>query len=103
MSWIHHADLVGLVLLAIDNSAAHGPLNGTAPNPVTNREFSKTLGRVLHRPSFVWTPGFALRTLLGEAATLVVTGQRVLPKRALELGYTFHYPTLEAALRHILG
>jgi uncharacterized protein (TIGR01777 family) len=103
MSWIHHADLVGLFLLALDNDQAAGPINGTAPNPVVNREFGKTLGRVLHRPSVVWTPALALRALLGEAAMLVATGQRVLPRRALELGYAFQYPTLEAALRQILA
>jgi uncharacterized protein (TIGR01777 family) len=103
MSWIHHADLTGLFLLALDRADAAGPFNGTAPNPVTNREFGKTLGRVLHRPAFVWTPGVALRVVLGEAASLVVTGQRVLPKRALGLGYSFQYPTLEAALTEILA
>lgn len=103
MSWIHHADLVGLFLLAVDNPQARGPIDGTAPNPVTNREFSKTLGRVLHRPSFVWTPAVALRVVLGEVATVIATGQRVLPKRALDLGYSFQYPTLEAALVQILA
>jgi uncharacterized protein (TIGR01777 family) len=103
MSWIHYADLVSLFLLALDNAQARGPLNGTAPNPVTNREFSKTLGRVLHRPSLVWTPALALRIALGEVAELITTGQRVLPKRALELGYSFQYPTLDAALTQILA
>jgi len=103
MSWIHHADLIGLFLLALDGAEAKGPINGTAANPLMNRDFGKTLGRVLHRPSFVWTPALALRTLLGEAAMLVTTGQRVLPKRALELGYSFQYPTLEAALAQILA
>jgi uncharacterized protein (TIGR01777 family) len=102
MSWIHHADLVGLFLLAVDNSEAKGPINGTAPNPLTNREFSKTLGRALHRPSFVWTPGLALRVVMGEVATVIDTGQRVLPKHALGLGYSFQYPTLDAALSHML-
>jgi uncharacterized protein (TIGR01777 family) len=103
MSWIHYADLVSLFLLPIDNAQARGALNGTAPNPVTNREFSKTLGRVLHRPSLVPTPALALRVFLGEAAAVVATGQRVLPKRALELGHSFQYPTLDAALAHILA
>jgi uncharacterized protein (TIGR01777 family) len=103
MSWIHHADLVGLFLLAIDNSQAKGPINGTAPNPLTNREFSKSLGRVLHRPSFVWTPALAIRALLGEVATVIATGQHVVPKRALDLGYSFQYPTLDAALSQILS
>lgn len=102
MSWIHHADLVGLFLFALDRANATGPINGTAPNPLTNREFGKVFGRVLHRPSFMWTPGLALRLLVGEAGNLVVTGQRVMPKRALELGYAFAYPALEAALAQIL-
>jgi uncharacterized protein (TIGR01777 family) len=103
MPWVHHEDVVGLFLLALDNPACAGPLNGTAPSPVTNAEFSKALGRALHRPAFVPTPGFALRLLLGEAAMIVITGQRVVPKRALALGYTFRYPQLDAALAQILG
>jgi uncharacterized protein (TIGR01777 family) len=103
MSWIHHADLVGLFLLALDHPQARGPLNGTAPNPVINREFGQTLAGVLHRPSLVWTPGLALRVILGEAASLVVTGQRVLPERAAALGYSFQYPTLPSALTQILA
>jgi uncharacterized protein (TIGR01777 family) len=103
MSWIHYDDLVNLFLFAADNAEARGALNGTAPNPVTNREFSKALGRVLHRPSFVWTPQLALRVVLGEVADIVATGQRVLPKRVLDLGYSFQYPMLDAALAHILA
>lgn len=103
MSWIHHADVVGLFLFALDHPQAQGPLNGTAPHPVTNRDFSRVLGRVLHRPSFVWTPALALRVMLGEAAMLVVTGQRVLPTRASALGYTFQYPELQPALTQILA
>ena len=102
VSWIHHADMVGLLLLALDNPPCSGPLNGTAPNPVTNRDFSHALGKALHRPSIVWTPGFALRIVLGEAASIITTGQRVLPSKALALGYTFQYPTLEGALATIL-
>jgi uncharacterized protein (TIGR01777 family) len=102
MSWIHGDDIVGILLLALDNAGATGPINGTAPNPVTNKEFGKVLGRVLHRPSFMWTPGFALRLGLGEVADLIVTGQRVLPKKALALGYAFKFPTLEEALRDVL-
>jgi uncharacterized protein (TIGR01777 family) len=103
MSWIHHDDMVGLFLLALDNAGGEGPLNGTAPNPVTNRDFSRALGRALHRPAFLPTPPFALRVLLGEVADVIATGQRVAPKRALSLGYTFRYPTLDAALAQILG
>ena len=103
MSWIHYADLVSLFLLAVENVQARGALNGTAPNPVTNREFSKALGRVLHRPSFVPTPALALRVALGEVANLITTGQRVLPHRALSLRHSFQYPTLDAALAQILN
>jgi uncharacterized protein (TIGR01777 family) len=101
MPWIHHEDLTGLFLLALDTPPCAGPLNGTAPNPVTNKDFSTALGHALHRPSVVWTPGFALRLLLGEAADVVTTGQRVLPKKALALGYTFKYPTLDVALKQM--
>jgi uncharacterized protein (TIGR01777 family) len=103
MSWIHHEDMVGLFLFALDRAEARGTLNGTAPNPATNRDFSKALGRALHRPAFLPTPRFALRVLLGEAAGLVTTGQRVLPKEALHLGYSFKYPNLDDALKQILS
>ncbi len=103
LSWIHHADLTGLLLLALDNAAASGPLNGTAPNPVPNREFARALGRTLHRPALLPTPRFALRIMLGEVADLVTTGQRVVPRRALELGYYFRYPMLDAALADVLA
>jgi uncharacterized protein (TIGR01777 family) len=103
MSWIHHEDMTGLLLLALDHNDARGPLNGTAPNPVTNRDFGKALGRALHRPSFFPTPGFLLRLGLGELAHVVLTGQRVLPRRAQALGYSFKYPTADAALQQILA
>lgn len=103
VSWIHHADMVGLLLLALDNPNALGPINGTAPNPVTNQELGKALGRALHRPSFMPTPVFALRLALGEVADVVAQGQRVLPQRALACGYAFRFPTIDAALGEILA
>jgi hypothetical protein len=103
MSWIHHTDVVGLLRMAIDNPAATGPINVTAPNPVTNKGFGKALGKALGRPSFVWTPGFALRLALGQGAEIITSGQRVLPERAQQLGYQFQYPGLDGALRNILG
>jgi uncharacterized protein (TIGR01777 family) len=103
VSWIHHEDLVGLILLGLDNPRASGPMNGTAPNPVTNKELAKALGRALHRPSFMPTPRLALRVLLGEVAGLVTTGQRVLPRKALEWGYSFKFPEIDAALRDVLA
>ena len=98
MSWIHHEDLVGLLLLALDKPEASGPMNGTAPKPVTNKEFAQALGRALHRPAFMPMPGFMMRLLIGEAADVVLTGQRVLPKQALALGYEFKFATIDAAL-----
>jgi uncharacterized protein (TIGR01777 family) len=102
MAWIHGADVVGIMLLALDNAAAHGPVNATAPNPVTNYEFTKALGRALHRPTIFPVPAFALKLRFGEVAGVVLTGQRVLPKEAQKLGYQFRFPTIDAALADIL-
>jgi uncharacterized protein (TIGR01777 family) len=103
MSWIHRDDMTGLFLLALDDPQAAGPLNGAAPNPVTNREFGKALGRALHRPAFLPTPRFALRLALGEVADVLATGQRVLPKRPPGLGYAYQFATINAALANLLG
>jgi uncharacterized protein (TIGR01777 family) len=101
VSWIHHADMVGILLLALDNPQAKGPMNGTAPNPLTNKEFSKAIGRAIHRPSFMPTPAFGIRIALGGVSEIITTGQRVLPRRALELGYRFKFPTIDAAFADI--
>ncbi|HVS35183.1 MAG TPA: TIGR01777 family oxidoreductase [Gemmataceae bacterium] len=103
MSWIHHEDMTGLLLRALDDGAAAGPINGTAPNPVTNGDFSRALGKALHRWAFMPLPGFVLRLRFGEVACVVTTGQRVLPKRALALGYSFQYPQIDAALAEIVA
>jgi NAD dependent epimerase/dehydratase family enzyme len=95
--------MAGLILFILDSPPATGPINAVAPQPVTNREFSRTLGRVLHRPSCFPTPRFVLRVMVGEAANVITTGQRVVPRRALELGYRFQYPELEGALRNLLN
>jgi uncharacterized protein (TIGR01777 family) len=102
-SWVHHADLVGIYLLAIDNSQASGPINGTAPHPVTNKEFARAFGKVLGRPAFAPTPAFALRLMLGQVADVVTTGQRVLPKKAQALGYQFQFPTIDGALSDLFA
>jgi uncharacterized protein (TIGR01777 family) len=103
MSWIHRADWLDLVRWAIITPAAIGPLNATAPNPVTNAEFSRALGRALGRPSWLPAPAFAMRLVLGEMAdALLLGGQRVLPARAQELGFTFVYPQIDQALKAIL-
>ena len=103
MPWIHADDIVGLYLAAVDDASWEGAINASAPEPVTNREFSRTLGRVLHRPAFAPVPGLALRALYGDMAEIVTTGQRAVPKRALELGYPFRHADLEQALRETLG
>ena len=99
MSWISLADWVGLVRWALTTKHVSGPLNLTAPAPVTNREFARALGRVLRRPSFMPAPGAAVRLALGELAdALILGGQRVVPARAQALGYEFKHKTLEDAL-----
>jgi uncharacterized protein (TIGR01777 family) len=103
MSWIHRDDMVGLFLLALDNPQASGPLNGTAPHPVSNRAFSKALGKAIHRPAFLPTPRFALRLALGEVADVATTGQRVFPRRPLALGYAYQFPDIDAALAELLA
>jgi len=101
--WIQLDDVVGGLLLCLDDERAVGPVNLTSPNPVTNAELSRALGRVLDRPAVLPIPGFALRSLYGEMASTVLTGQRVLPARLLELGYRFKYPDVEPALRQALS
>jgi hypothetical protein len=104
MPWIHRADEVGIVLWALDDPRVSGSVNATAPNPVTNREFSKVLGRVLRRPAVVPAPRLAIAALRGEELAEQVTASlRVVPRRALDLGYVFRFPELEPALRDLLG
>ena len=103
MSWIHIDDLVDMMLFAAATNAVETPLNGVGPAPVTNREFTKTLGQVLNRPTFMPSvPGPVLRMLVGQFGEVLLTSQRVYPKRALEAGFQFQYPTLEAALKNVL-
>lgn len=98
--WIHLHDWVNLIRFVLDTPDAVGPLNATAPNPVTNAEFARELGRAIRRPSFLPTPGFALKLLLGEmAGALLLSGQRAVPAKAERLGFTFTYPTLSPALQ----
>jgi uncharacterized protein len=102
MPWIHVDDLVGLYLAALDGDAWTGPVNASAPEPVTNKAFSKALGRALRRPAFAPVPGLAVRALYGEMAEIVTKGQRVVPRRAQEHGFTFAHPDLDEALRSAL-
>jgi hypothetical protein len=104
MSWIEIEDVVGLFLWALDDRRVWGVINATAPNPVTNREFSKALGGALRRPAFMPAPKFAIALLRGgELADAVAGGARVVPRRALDLGYEFRHPELDEALRSALG
>jgi len=101
--WIHIDDLVAALLFCLDNSEAEGPMNLTAPRPVDNTELSKALGHALHRPAVLPVPAFALRLLYGDMSEIVTTGQRAVPQRLEQLGFTFRYPELEPALRDVLG
>lgn len=103
VSWIHRDDWVSIVTWALAHPAVSGPLNATAPGPVTNRALAQALGRAMHRPAFMPAPAFALRLLLGEMADAILTGQRVLPDTALRLGFEFRYPDLDEALRAVFG
>jgi uncharacterized protein len=103
ISWIHREDIIAIVLAALSDERWSGPVNATAPEPCTNRDFSRTLGRVLRRPALLPVPGFALRLLYGEMAEVVTSGARVVPAKPLVLGYRFQQPHLAPALRSLLA
>jgi hypothetical protein len=98
MSWIQLEDLLRMFSLVIENPRARGPINATSPNPVQNEEFSRTLGKALHRPCWAPVPAFVLELALGEMAQMLLTGQRVVPAAAEKLGFQFRYPHLQEAL-----
>jgi len=103
MSWIHIDDEVGILLWALDNERVSGTVNATAPNPVTNRELSHAIGRALHRPASMPVPGFVLDLKFGsEFGAVLRGGQRVMPRRAVDLGYQFRYPDIDGALQNLL-
>lgn len=103
MSWVHMDDLVGIILNVINNKDIKGAINATAPNPVTNRVFSASLGRALKKPALLSMPAFVLKLMLGEMAEeLLLSGQRVIPKKMLDAGYVFQYASLEEALRDVV-
>jgi hypothetical protein len=102
MSWIHREDLLGMIDFLLAHAELDGVFNATAPNPATSREFAQALGRVLHRPALLPAPALAFRAAFGEMSRLLLTGQRVLPARALEAGFRFRFPELEPALRDVL-
>jgi uncharacterized protein (TIGR01777 family) len=103
ISWVAIDDVVGAIKLALQSDSLRGPVNIVAPNPVTNEEFTRTLGRVLSRPAAFAMPAFAARLAFGEMADeMLLVSQRVEPARLKEIGYQFQYPALESALRHTL-
>ncbi len=103
VAWIHLDDAVGLIEFAISSSKLRGPANATAPNPVTNSEFTRELAHVLHRPAILPIPQFALRLLYGDMAQIIYASQRVIPEAAQRAGYQFRFPTLDSALRALMG
>jgi uncharacterized protein len=104
ISWIHRLDVLEMIRWIIETPGVTGPINASAPHPVTNREFAKAIGRALRRPSILPAPAFALRLLVGEMADpLILTGQRVIPAVAQAHGYHFRYPEIDIAMRGIFG
>ena len=102
VSWVAIDDVVGALSFALSRDEVSGPVNVTAPEPVRQRDYARTLGRVLRRPAVLPAPGFAVRLILGEFAGEVLNGQCALPRRLTETGYAFRFPELEPALRHVL-
>ena len=103
VSWVAIDDVVGALSFALSRDHVSGPVNVTAPDAVRQRDYARTLGRVLRRPAMLPAPGFAVRLILGEFAGEVLNGQRALPRRLTESGYAFRFPELGPALRHVLG
>ena len=101
VSWISRTDLVYAIRFVLENPQCRGIYNATAPEAVSNADFSKTLAKALHRPHFLQTPAWVLKLLLGEMADLLLNGQNVQPTRLLNAGFQFRYPTLPEALQHI--
>ena len=101
-SWIHRDDLVKLMIFALTHPEVEGVVNGTAPNPVRMGQLCNTLGEVLNRPSWLPVPDFALETLLGDSAKLVLEGQQVIPKRTVSYNFDYQYPTVKPALENIV-
>ena len=100
--WIHITDQVRAIKFVLDNPHANGPFNLSAPNPVTNQQFSEILGATMRRPAFMPAPSIAMKTLLGEMSTILLDGQRVVPQKLEQMGFTFTYPTLREALRNLM-
>lgn len=104
VSWIHRLDVIEMIRWLVETPGISGPVNATAPHPVTNRELARAIGRALHRPSLIPAPAFALRMMLGEMAdATLLQGQRAIPTRAQQHGYHFRYPEIDIAMRGLFG
>ena len=103
MSWIHLEDVVDLIRFGLENPVIRGPVNATAPNPVTNEQFTKVLAATLHRPAIFPVPAFAIKLMFGELASDILSSQRVVPKVAEAAGYRFRFPELEAGFRQLMA
>jgi len=103
MSWIHVEDVIRLIRFALENDAVAGPVNATAPNPVTNAQFTRELASALHRPAIFPAPKFALKIMFGEMAEVIVASQRVIPAAAQKTGFRFEFAELKPALNQILA
>jgi len=102
-SWIHLEDLMKVIQYALINNTLEGPVNATAPQPVSNQEFSRILGQVLYRPSWLPVPAFMMRLAFGEMAGMLLNGQRVIPEKLVRSGFEFKYPSLRQTLENLLG
>lgn len=102
MPWIHLNDMVEIIICILEDETLSGPFNATAPNPVTNKQFTKTLGTLLSRPTFLTIPSFVLNLILGEMASILLAGQKAIPQKLLDHGYKFQYETLSSALGEVL-
>ncbi|KRE48774.1 TIGR01777 family oxidoreductase [Paenibacillus sp. Soil522] len=103
LSWIHLEDMIRLILYIMDNKQITGPINGSSPNPVTNDFFGRAIGKAMGRPHWFPVPAFLMSALFGEMSTLLLDGQRALPRKALEHGFSFRYPTVESAMNELVG
>ena len=101
-SWIHMGDLVGAFVFLMAHPEISGPVNMTSPNPIRNEELARALGKAMHRPSFLPAPGFMLKLLLGEFGSVLLEGQRVIPRKLLDNGYVFIYPEIDGALQSLI-
>lgn len=101
-SWVHVADLTEAFTFLLKHPEISGPVNVCSPNPVRNKELARALGRALHRPSFMPAPGFMIRLILGEFGSVILKGQRVVPRRLLDSGFVFQYPEIDKAVESIV-